>query len=117
MDEVSFGPGRQTRMPSRRLRALAAAVSVAGIAAGGTAYAVTAQSARHATASQPPAAQSAAAQAAAGLPDPARLLPPPAGCHPTQADWPNLAGLPAGMRPGAVPVIVDAQFSGRCPVP
>lgn len=111
MDEVSFGPGRDTRLPSRRLRALAAAVSVAGVAAAGVAYAVTVNRAQHAITSQPQVTRSAVA-----LPDPARLLPS-AGCSPVQADWPNLAGLPAGMRPGAQLVIVDAQFSGRCPVP
>ena len=116
MDELSFGPGRESRLParlpSRRLRALAAAVSVAGVVTAGVAYAVTTKSAHHAITSQPPVTQSAVA-----LPDPARLLPPPAGCKPTQPDWPNLTRLPVGARPGAVRVIVDAQFSGRCPAP
>jgi hypothetical protein len=111
MDEVSFGPGRETRLPSRRLRVLAAAISVACFGAAGVAYAVTAKSAHHAQTPQP-----AVTQPAVALPDPARLLPS-AGCQPVHADWPNLAGLPAGMRPGALPVIVDAQFSGRCPAP
>ena len=108
MDEVSFGAGRENRLPSRRLRALAAVVSVAGVAAAGVAYAVTAKGGHT---SQPPVTQSAAA-----LPDPARLLPA-AGCSPVQPHWPSLAGLPAGMRPGALPVVVDAQFSGSCPAP
>jgi hypothetical protein len=43
--------------------------------------------------------------------------PLPAGCPPVQAAWPSLAQLPAGMRPGAFRVIIDAQFSGRCGVP
>jgi hypothetical protein len=111
MDEVSFGPSRKARLPSRRLRGLAA-VSVAAVAAAGVAYAVTAKSAHHGISSQPPVAESAAA-----LPDPARFLPPAAGCRPAQPDWPSLAGLPAGLRLGAVPVIVNAQFSGRCPAP
>lgn len=111
MDELSFGPSREARLPSRRLRALAAVVSVAGVATAGVAYAVTAKSAHHAVSSQPQVTQSAVA-----LPDPARLLPS-AGCSPVQADWPKLAGLPAGMRPGTLPVIVAAQFSGRCLVP
>jgi hypothetical protein len=116
MDELSFGPSREAslpaRLPSRRLRALVAAVSATGVVAAGVAYAVTAKNAHHAVTSQPAVTQSAVA-----LPDPARLLPPPAGCKPTQADWPSLTGLPAGARPGAMRVIVDAQFSGRCPVP
>jgi hypothetical protein len=111
LDEVSFGLGRETRVPSRRLRALAAAVAVVGAAAGGVAYAVIATGGHHATTSQPPVTQSAAA-----LPDPARLLPA-AGCSPVHLHWPSLAGLPAGMHPGALPVVVDAQFSGRCPAP
>ena len=111
MDEVSFGRGREARPRSRRLRALAVAMSVACAGAAGVAYAVTAKSAHHPVTSQPPVTQPAVA-----LPDPARLLPP-AGCRPVQSAWPNLAGLPAGMRPGALPVIADAQFSGRCPVP
>jgi hypothetical protein len=28
-----------------------------------------------------------------------------------------LAGLPAGLRAGALPIVIDEQFSGRCPVP
>ncbi|TVZ06737.1 hypothetical protein EAS64_05055 [Trebonia kvetii] len=111
MDEVRFGSSREAGLPSRRLRALAVGASVAGVAAAGVAYAVIANSAHHPMTSQPAVAQSAAA-----LPDPARLLPS-AGCSPAQADWPSLAGLPASMRPGALPVIVDAQFSGRCLAP
>jgi len=110
MDEVRFGSSRETRLPSRRLRALTA-VSVAAVAAAGVAYALTAKSVHHAVTSQSQVTQSAAA-----LPDPARLLPS-AGCSPARADWPNLTGLPAGMRPGALPVIADAQFSGRCLAP
>jgi hypothetical protein len=110
MDEVRFGSSRETRLPSRRLRALTA-VSVAAVAAAGVAYSLTAKSAQHAVTSPPQVTQSAA-----GLPDPARLLPS-AGCAPVQADWPNLVGLPASMRPGALPVIVDTQFSGRCLAP
>ena len=110
MDEVRFGSSREARLPSRRLRALTA-VSVAVVAAAGVAYALTAKSAPHGATSQPRVTQSAAA-----LPDPARLLPS-AGCSPARADWPNLTGLPAGMRPGALPVIADAQFSGRCLAP
>jgi hypothetical protein len=114
MDEVSFGPSRaEARPPSRRLRALAGAVSVAAVAAAGVAYVVTEKSAQHPTTSQ----AAPVTQPAAALPDPGRFLPPAGGCSPVQADWPDLAGIPAGMRPGALPVIVDAQFSGRCPVP
>jgi hypothetical protein len=35
-------------------------------------------------------------------------------CPPVHPTRPNLAKLPAGMRPGALKVISDAQFSGRC---
>jgi hypothetical protein len=114
MDEVSFGPSRaEARPPSRRLRALAGVVSVAAVAAAGVAYVVTEKSAQHPATSQ----AATVTQSAAALPDPGRFLPPAAGCSPVQAHWPDLAGIPAGMRPGALPVIVDAQFSGRCPVP
>ncbi len=116
MDEIGFGPAGEARLPSRRLRALAA-VSVAGVVVAGVAYAVTHKSLDDALTSPPQATQSAAVQpafpqSAATLPDPSRYLPRN-GCKPTQ-QWPSLAGLPAGMHPGAVPVIVDAQFSGRC---
>jgi hypothetical protein len=107
MDEVSFGPSREIRPPSRRRRALTAAVLIAGAAAAGVAFAVTAH---HAMTSQHPAGHSAA------LAVPLSRLPS-AGCPPADAVWPSLAGLPAGMRPGALPVIIDAQFSGRCTAP
>ena len=109
MDEVGFGPSREPRLPSRRLRALAA-VSAAGVAIAGVAFTLKATGAQPAVMPRPAATQSVA------LPDPARLLPP-AGCPPVQAHWPDLAALPAGMRAAALPVIVDAQFSGRCPAP
>jgi hypothetical protein len=107
MDEVSFGSSREAGQPSRRRRALTAAFSAAGIAAAGIALAATAPSAYHALASQYATARPAGPSAA-----PVRLPPP--GCRPAQPAWPNLSGLPAGMRPGALPVIADAQFSGRC---
>jgi hypothetical protein len=110
MDEVSFGPSREARPPSRRRRAFTAAASIAAVAAAGVALAVTAPSAYHAMTSQHPATQSAAPSVALS-----RL--PSKGCPPARAAWPSLAGLPAGMRPGALPVIVDAQFSGRCTAP
>jgi hypothetical protein len=110
VDEVGFGPRREARRPSPRLRAVAAAVAVAGAAAAGAAFAVTAAGAHHATSSPPPAAHSAA------LPAPAVRLPS-AGCPPTHAGWPNLAGLPAGMRAGALPIVIAEQFSGECPAP
>lgn len=109
MDEVGFGPSREPRPPSRRLRALAA-VSAAGVALAGVALALALQ----ANGAQPAVTTRPAATRSVALPDPARLLPP-AGCPPVQAHWPNLAGLPAGMRAAALPVIVAAQFSGRCP--
>jgi hypothetical protein len=106
MDEVSFGPRRELRRPSRRRRALAFAV--AGAAMAGVAFVLTAAGVHPGMPSPPSAGKSAAPPAAASR------LPSP-GCPPAQAAWPSLAGLPAGMRPGALPVIVDAQFSGRCP--
>ena len=109
MDEVSFGPSREARPPSRRRRAFTAAASVAAVAAAVAALAVTAPSAYHALTSRSPATPSAPPAALSHLPS--------KGCPPARAAWPSLAGLPAGMRPGAVPVIVDAQFSGRCTAP
>jgi hypothetical protein len=103
MDEVSFGPDRELRQPSRGRRALIAALSVACAAA-------VAAGVQHALAAEHPASQPAALPTA-----PVHL--PPKGCPPTRPDWPSLAGLPAGLRPGALPVIVDAQFSGRCTPP
>jgi hypothetical protein len=108
MDELSFGPKREFRRPPRHRRALAFAV--AGAAMAGVAFALTAAGVHHGMGSPYSAGQSAAHPAPIG-----RL--PSAGCPPAQAAWPSLAGLPAGMRPGALPVIVDAQFSGRCPRP
>ena len=111
MDEISFGSSRQARRLSRRWRAFAAAVSIAGAAAAaGAVVAVTVASAHHTATRQHPAGRSAA------LPAPVRLLPL-AACPPAHPAWPSMAGIPAGMRPGALPVIVDAQFSGRCTAP
>jgi hypothetical protein len=106
-DEVRFGPSRETRPPSRRRRALVATFSTACLAAAGVALATHAPGAYHALASQYTTTRPAAPSAA-----PVRLPSP--GCRPAHPAWPNLAGLPAGMRPGALPVIADAQFSGRC---
>ena len=105
MDEVAFGPSRAPRRPSRRWVALAATVSLAGVA-----FALTVTNAHHAVTAQHPASQSAALAA------PLSRLPS-AGCPPVHAAWPNLAALPPGMRPGALPVIIDAQFSGGCAAP
>jgi hypothetical protein len=110
MDEVGFGPRREARRPSRRLRALVAGVAIASAAAAGVAFAVTAAGAHRAMTSPLPAVQPAVL--------PAPLLGPlSAGCPPVHAVWPNLAGLPAGMRVGALPIVIDEQFSGQCPVP
>ena len=107
MDEVGFGPRREARPPSRRLRRFAAAASIAGAAAAAIAIAVTAAGAHHAptspTASQPTA-----------LPAPV-LRPPSAVCPPAKPAWPSLADLPSGLHAGAVPIVVDEQFSGQCP--
>ncbi len=107
MDEVGFGPRREARRPSRRRRGLTIAVSLAGVAAAGVALAVEAPGAYHALAAQYTVTRPAAPSAA-----PVRLPSP--GCRPAQPAWPSLAGLPAGLRPGALPVIVNAQFSGQC---
>jgi hypothetical protein len=107
MDEVGFGPSREARQPSRRRRAFTVAVSVAAVAVAGVALAVRAPSAYHALASQYTVTRPATPSAF-----PVRLPSP--GCRPANPAWPSLAGLPAGMRPGALPIVVDAQFSGRC---
>jgi acyl-CoA thioesterase len=108
MDEVNFGPRREARWPSRRLRALAAAASIAAVAAAGAAFAVTEAGAHHAMTGPALASQPAA------LPAPLVRLPSP-GCPPAHTAWPNLASLPAGMRTAARPIIIDEQFSGQCP--
>jgi hypothetical protein len=107
MDEISFGPPREARPPPGRGRALTVAVSLAGIAAAGVALAVDGPAAYHSLASPYAVSRPAAPSAS-----PARLPSP--GCRPAHPAWPSLARLPAGLRPGALPVIVDAQFSGRC---
>lgn len=107
MDEVSFGPSREVRQPSRRGRGVAVAVSVAGVATAGVALAVAGPGAYHSL-----AAQYAVTRPATPSASPVRLPSP--GCRPAHPAWPNLAHLPAGLRPGALTVIVDAQFSGRC---
>jgi hypothetical protein len=104
VDEVSFGPRREIRLPSRYRRAFAvmAAVVAAGAIAAGAALAVTTAGTRDATS----APRAASAPAAAPLDW--------VSCPPVHPTRPNLARLPAGMRPGALKVISDAQFSGRC---
>ena len=106
MAETGFGPRRERRPPSRRLRALGAVGSIAAAAAIAIAIAVTA-SAHHGAAS--PAS-------VAAVPVPA-LQPLSAVCPPVQPTWPDLGALPASLRPGALKVVVDGQFSGRCPAP
>jgi hypothetical protein len=110
MDEVGFGPRREARRLSRRLRAFAAAVSVAGAASAGIVFAVTAAGAHHAVTSPPAAPQSAARPAAV-------IRPPSALCPPVQPEWPDLSGLPAGLRAGALPIVINEQFSGQCAAP
>jgi hypothetical protein len=106
VDEVSFGPGREIRLLSRYRRALGvtAAVVAAGAVTAGAALAVTTTGARDAIS----APRTASTPAMAPLDR--------VSCPPVQATRPNLAALPAGMRPGALRVIIDAQFSGRCRV-
>ena len=109
MDEVSFGPRREIRRPSPRRRAFAVAAAVAGAAVAGVTLAVTVTSAHQPGSPHPVTQPSALAASLSRLPS--------AGCPPVQAAWPDLAGLPAGMRPGALPIIVEAQFSGQCTLP
>lgn len=109
MDEIGFGPSREPRLPSRRLRRVGVVASIGGAAAAAIAIAVTAAGTHHATTSPTPAAQSAAA-----VPIP-QLQPLSAVCPPVEPTWPDLAALPAGARPGALKMVVAAQFSGRCP--
>jgi hypothetical protein len=37
-------------------------------------------------------------------------------CPPVRAARPNLAAFPAGMRIGALKIVIDAEFSGQCRV-
>ena len=102
MDEVSFGPEREARFPSRYRRilvAVAAGVVAAGVAAGIGLVVTT----HHAVSSPPGASAPAAA-------------PVSSGCPHVQPTWPNVEALPPSMRAGALKVIVDSQFGGRCRV-
>jgi hypothetical protein len=105
VDEIGFGPKGEPRPPSRRLRALGAFGSIAAAAAAAIVIAVTA-SAHHGAGSPAPAA----------VPVPA-AQPLSAVCPPVQPTWPDLGALPVSLRPGALKVVVDSQFSGRCPAP
>ena len=107
MDEVSFGPRREIRLPSRYRRAFAviAAVVAAGAVTAGAALAVTRTTGAGAETSAPRTASATAAS------PPERM-----SCPPVRAARPNLAALPAGMRIGALKIIIDAQFSGQCRV-
>ncbi len=104
MDEVSFGSEREFGLPARHRRGLAAlaVVVAAGAVAAGGVLAVTAG-----------AHSSSSTSSAVGAP----TAPPvvQAGCPPTETARPNLAALPAGMRPGALKVIIESEFSGSCP--
>ena len=99
VDEVSFGSGREFRWPARYRRALAG-VAAAGIVAAAAVMLAT----HHATET----GQTAGAQPSSVS------SPAPTACPPTLTTKPNLAGLPAGMHPGALRVVADAQFSGEC---
>jgi hypothetical protein len=106
VDELSFGPRREPRRLPRRLRAFGTAAVIAGAAAAGVAVAVTA-SAQHAAISSPAASQAAGLPAPVGSPGP--------GCSPVDVTWPNLTDLPVQLRTRARSIIIDEQFSGRCP--
>lgn len=110
MDEVSFGSEREVRLPARYRRGLAAlaAVVAAGAVAAGGVLAVTTAGAHGS-----PGTSSAPGTSASGAPAAAPVAQ--AGCPPAEPARPNLAALPAGMRPGALKVIIEAEFSGSCP--
>jgi hypothetical protein len=95
VDEVSFGSRRESRLPARYRRALAAVAAASVVTTAGV-LAVAKITTMDQAASPPRAVKSQPA------------------CPPVQTTKPNLAGLPAGMRPGALQVIVTAQFSGQC---
>jgi len=100
MDEVGFGPRRESRVPVRYRRALAALAAAGIVTAAGVVLTMHQATGASQAASPSPATQSS---------------PAPRACPPTQTTKPKLAGLPAGMRPGALGVIIAAQFSGECP--
>ena len=106
VDEVSFGPRREIRLPSRYRRAFTviAAVVAAGAVTAGAALAVTRTGAGTATSAPRTASATAVAP------------PDRVSCPPVRAARPNLAALPAGMRIGALKIIIDAEFSGQCRV-
>jgi hypothetical protein len=107
MDEVSFGPEREPRLPPGRWRALTA--GAAGAIAAGAAVTVIVAGQQHS--SDPPrqAVPPAALPAAT-----AGWLP--VTCTPVHPTAPSLAGMPAGMRPGALRVIIDAMPAGHCTI-
>jgi hypothetical protein len=105
VDEVSFGSEREFGLPARRRRglvALAVVVAAGAVAAGGVLAVTTAG-----------AHSSSSTSSAVGAPAAAAVVQ--AGCPPTETARPNLAALPAGMRPGALKVIIESEFSGSCP--
>ncbi len=105
MDEVSFGSEREVRLPARYRRGLAAlaAVVAAGAVAAGGVLAVTTAGAHSSPGTSSAVGSSTAAPVAQ------------ASCPPAEPARPNLAALPAGMRPGALKVVIEAEFSGSCP--
>ena len=105
MDEVSFGSEREFGLPARHRRGLAAlaVVVAAGAVAAGGVLAVTTMGAH----------SSSSTSSAVGAPTAAPVAQ--ADCPPAEPVRPNLAALPAGMRPGALKVVIEAEFSGACP--
>jgi hypothetical protein len=105
VDEVSFGSEREIRLSARHRRGLAAlaAILAAGAVAAGGVLAVTTAGVH----------SSSGTSSAVGVPTTAPVAQ--AGCPPAEPARPNLAALPAGMRPGALKVVIEAEFSGTCP--
>jgi len=99
MDEIDFGPQRESRLPARCRRALTAA-GAAGIVAAAAVALLMHQGARVDQVASPPL--------------PARSSPAPPVCPPAHATKPNLASIPAGMRPGAARIAAAAEYSGAC---
>jgi hypothetical protein len=107
MDEVSFGPKGEARLPARRRRVLTA--GAAGAILAGVVVALLATAQHRSASSQDTAGQPAAHPAAVG-----NWLP--VNCPQLHVVRPSLASLPVGMRPGAMQVFAEASSVGQCVV-